>query len=333
MKKVFLTWMAFFVAIITADAQQIFNVQNGDRSMFYNDLETALGEAVSGDTIYLPGGLIEWNPNELIIDKKLALIGVGADSIGAGTQITRIAKQIKFITGSDGSLITGCRIDNRVVIGEVGTGSVQDIMIFRNVTNDLYIGNGSYVTKRITVIENVIRGNLRSNGPVATECVVQNNLFPINGAYYISTLKNSLIQNNIVREIRSVESCTISNNIITVNTSYPTSNCAYNNNAFLFAGLPSGANNTFLDNLENQSAATTFENSAGVLPADVEILSGSPCKDAGTDGTDIGIYGGSSPFKKGSVPANPHISKMIISNIADSNGKIKVDIEVSAQER
>jgi hypothetical protein len=296
-------------------------------------METAFSEAISGDTIYLPGGLIEL-PNDLIIDKKLALIGVGADSIGAGTQITRIAKPVYFKKGSDGSLITGCKIDNILTIGGHGSDLVQDIIIFRNAINgNLFFGTngGLEVLKKIVIIENVIRGNFIRYGSVATECVVQNNLFPVNGRYYISRLENSLIQNNIVHEINYAESCTISNNIITLGAT-STSNCAYTNNAF-FADLLSGTNNTFYDNLVNQSAATTFKNSAGILPADVEILSSSPCKDAGTDGTDIGIYGGSSPFKKGSVPANPHISKMIISNVADSNGKIKVDIEVSAQER
>ncbi|MDR1170456.1 MAG: hypothetical protein LBK97_06450 [Prevotellaceae bacterium] len=341
MKKVFLTWMAFFTAIVAADAQQIFNVQNGNRTVFFDDLETAVTEAVSGDTIYLPGGQIELK-NTLIINKKLALIGVGADSIGQGTQMTRITQPVHFISGSDGSLMTGCRINNSLTIGKDGSDTIQNIMIFRNViTGNISFGlSENYyqqdVMKKIFIIENVINGHISKGIWVASpkECVIQNNLFPFGtGAASISGFSSSLIQNNIVTYISDVESCIISNNIINRYFGNIGSNCVYENNACFFENWLTGTNNTFHNNLMNQSAEATFKNSAGSSPKDRELLSGSPCRNAGTDGTDIGIYGGSSPFKNGSVPINPHISKVNISNVTDSEGKIKVDIKVSAQER
>ena len=56
-------------------------------------------------------------------------------------------------------------------------------------------------------------------------------------------------------------------------------------------------------------------------------------KNAGTDGTDLGIYGGSFPWKNGSLPPNPHIQTKNISSATDPIGNLNVNIKVKAQER
>ena len=59
----------------------------------------------------------------------------------------------------------------------------------------------------------------------------------------------------------------------------------------------------------------------------------SPLHNAGTDGTDIGIYGGLFPWKEGSVPFNPHIQTKTIGNITDGNGNLQINIKVKAQDQ
>jgi hypothetical protein len=316
-------------------AQHIFNVQIGNKTAFYHNLEEAIGEAASGDTIYLPGALIEVQ-NDLVIDKKLAIIGVGADSIGQGHQVTRIVRpgwsfNVHFTSGSSGSLIMGCLLES-ITVGGDNSDTVQNIMIYRNKSGSIHLGNNNLNgddVKRIFIKENIIKdGAIMGQG--VKECVIQNNL--IYNVFSIGGFQSSLIQNNIVRVMEALQSCIIENNFIT--SSGLGSGCNYNtvnNNAFI--GEPGVDNNIYHDNLINQSVENTFKNGLTSSSKDVELLPGSPCKNAGTDGTDIGIYGGSSPFKKGSVPINPHIGKVIISNVTDSEGKIKVDMKVSAQER
>jgi len=114
--KVFLVALSAICFATMSHAQQKFNVQNGTKTEFYDDLETAIQKAVSGDTIYLPGKVIQVQ-NDLVINKKMAIIGAGCDvdSIG-GLQTTEIKKAdgsyatINFRNGSDGSLLTGCII-------------------------------------------------------------------------------------------------------------------------------------------------------------------------------------------------------------------------------
>ncbi|MEI7983947.1 MAG: hypothetical protein WCI71_20035 [Bacteroidota bacterium] len=54
---------------------------------------------------------------------------------------------------------------------------------------------------------------------------------------------------------------------------------------------------------------------------------------AGTDGTDVGIYGTLIPYKEAAVPFNPHISSKSIGSTTNPTGTLDVDIRVSAQDR
>ena len=50
----------------------------------------------------------------------------------------------------------------------------------------------------------------------------------------------------------------------------------------------------------------------------------------GTDGTEIGLYGGDLPFN--TTPSYPQITKMNVANKTTADGKLSVEIEVSAAE-
>lgn len=64
---------------------------------------------------------------------------------------------------------------------------------------------------------------------------------------------------------------------------------------------------------------------------DYSIKTTSPAKNGGDDGTDIGIYGGTTPWKNGAIPSNPRIFFKNIANTTDVNGNLPVQIKVSAQ--
>lgn len=50
----------------------------------------------------------------------------------------------------------------------------------------------------------------------------------------------------------------------------------------------------------------------------------------GTDGTEVGIYGGSLPYDP--TPTNPQISKFNVAAKTTADGKLSVDIEVKSAE-
>lgn len=58
----------------------------------------------------------------------------------------------------------------------------------------------------------------------------------------------------------------------------------------------------------------------------------SPTTYLGTDGTEVGIYGGTFPYKEGSVPRNPHIQLKNIASKTDDNGSLQIEIQVEAQD-
>ncbi|GHT54370.1 hypothetical protein FACS189446_3850 [Bacteroidia bacterium] len=212
----------------------------------------------------------------------------------------------------------------------------------RNDISDISLGvnttSNSNKVKKITIRENNLRGNNCINGYFATECFISNNLFK--GGYGIQLLNNSHIYNNVINcyaySLSSVSGCFIQNNYFRITNGYYLASCNNNsfyNNAFekditFPAGTNSGANN-----LTNQETIKTFQVNDLNFHKNLKIRDASPCKNAGSDGTDIGIYGGSQPYKAGAVPFNPHINRAFISTQTDKDGKLPVNIVVTAQDR
>jgi len=100
--------------------------------------------------------------------------------------------------------------------------------------------------------------------------------------------------------------------------------------------IPSTPNNIIFNCFFNQSKENTFINAQSntfELLDNYQLTSTSPGKNAGRDGTDIGIYGGSFPWKDGSIPFNPHFQAAQIAPTTDSTGNLNVNIKVSAQDR
>jgi hypothetical protein len=312
-------------------AQQKVNVQNGTKTEFYNSLDTAIQKAVAGDTIYLPGGVILAQP-DLVIDKKLAIIGVGWDmtSIGgvSATDIRRVDSPgdnttITFKEGSDGSLLTGCVVKG-VIVGD----NTKNITILRNSIDGIGISGNGNITQ-IVISENRI-GSISGSSTNSTDCEINNNI-----CWVISSFNYSRIYNNVLSGgLEHLTNCTVENNFCQGGL-YQDSYSYFNNNAFSQDFTFPVETNIGTNNLMNQAAATTFKvyNPYSPLPNDLEIQDSSPCKGAGTDGTDIGIYGGANPYKKGGLPFNPHVTKVVIPGQVDRNGNIRVDIAVEAQNR
>ena len=186
-KLVIISIFGFFVCSMFA--QHKINVQNGARTEFFDDLETAIGQAVSGDTIYLPGRAFQVQ-SDIVIDKQLVIIGAGwdVDSIG-GLQTTEIKigsdyATINFRNGSDGSLLMGC------IVGTIQFGHRDDFDVYqqdiRNVTIWRNMITGAIVAsswtnnqiRQIRISENLITGrdgsfSVRVFG--AYDCIINNN--------------------------------------------------------------------------------------------------------------------------------------------------------------
>ena len=145
----------------------------------------------------------------------------------------------------------------------------------------------------------------------------------------------------------SVYSSTFENNII-LGTNFSSKNCNVSNNLFVdgvgggsfypLSGGNIGSNNLHTGWLMSGGGDPYVFVKASYLVLinysysdDYHLISTCSGKNAATDSTDIGIYGGQFSWKDGAIPINPHIQQNIVSATTDANGNLKVNIKVEAQ--
>lgn len=327
MKRNVLFAVAFF-ATLSANAQSIAAVSPSNATTMYQTLDDAVTEADNGSVIYLPGGGFQIS-DKTKITKKYTIMGVShrADTDNADGA-TVIAGNLNFEKGSDGSSVVGAFISGTINVG-TSTDSVRNITVrFCNV--------GSFSVK-----------HSQSSGLYINQCYIR-------GTSYFDNC-NVRLENNILHSARCISGGTIRNNII---TSYYSSGYNYygltdvnnsiiTNNIFL-SKSHSGNNCTILNNgtvpsysigeeclkLEDgQSWDGIFKKNKGVnINSDYHFAQGVTWgKGAGTDGKDIGIYGGSGFMDKdGAYAPIPRIVSKEVAEHTDGSGMLTVKVKVKA---
>ncbi|TBV25675.1 hypothetical protein DMZ43_12120 [Meridianimaribacter sp. CL38] len=335
----------FLISIFNLTAQDLIAVQNGNDPTFYTDLSEAIEGSVAGDTLYIPGRNYVVNDT---INKPIHLIGTGINpNYTQATGITTVASssivlpQLVLGENADGGSITGIFFTTNYYNGNpynnitVESGAdVSNFLIDRS-----YFGSnvgGKFSNSLIK--QNIFRhrnnfnaqdGNsLISNnifcdrGNTFTNCKVANNIFLVSAQYYEAIdASNSIIENNILPANYAFDylnNCNIRNN---VNTSNGVSGSIIRNG-------------NFNDSADLTTVFSSYSSISDAVnqSADFHLPDNSPYKNGGSDGNDIGIYGGRYPWKDGSVPFNPHIVSKNISGTTDENGDLPIEIEVEAQQ-
>lgn len=189
--------------------------------------------------------------------------------------------------------------------------------------------------------------------------------YPVNST---PNTTNLFLRNNIIYGFIHANNATFDNNVFLATSTtgtvfysiyagkwYYTDYCLFRNNIIKNGSSSYGLsqhnifyNNIFTDSISVQTAtaqnnvsqkplSTIFQsvnNTSKFNPSDnFHLKSGSPAISAGINNIDCGVYGGSSPFKEGMVPYNPHIQSADIASSTDQNGNLKVNIKVRAQSR
>lgn len=337
MYKFILVSLFFFLFLLKNDLFSQFGkiaVVNPDSSTtIHTTFQSAVNAAQNGASIYLPAGY--WNEN-ITIAKRLNIYGVGhfpnSSPVPPGTSNV---SQISFLNGSDSCIIQGLIISALTFGGGQGNISIKNHYILRcriqnlnlafwnaiNVSNVIIkecVINFSVGATINSVPKNIIFANsyinycsgLTGSNIYFTNCIFGNHSF--NG-------QNLLIENSIFLRQNSDQLAGLQSSII-------------NNCMFLWGstnwGTNSGENNIF-----GQSCSAMFEN--GSCPefsytANYKLKSNSPGKNAGTDGTDIGLFGGDSPFKEGGLPTQPAIIEFNVTKYPE-NGQIEIKATAASQ--
>lgn len=346
--------LSFVMTGLVAQAQlapiMVCNPQGSNCAPFDN-LEDAYANANSGDHIYLPGGASF--SLQTTIEKEIHVFGAGmCPDSSLATGITTIADTIRINSGGNNSTFEGIK----VISPFYATGQVEGIMIRRSHIYVIRCESPGASFSNTSILQSIIKGDLS----MGYDANVRGN--------------NNWIKNTIVTgSILFINNGHVSNCIIGKN-SYPTygsfGNSVYSiiENSALFYGIGSGAQGNEGNTLShsvvwnvvdmgglsgadviisvaiggtNAGSTATFTNAQyGQFnwSYDYTIKETSPGHNGGTDGTDIGLYGGDLPWGTGAgtptdrfgglVPSNPHIFYQNIGGITNTNGDLPVQIHV-----
>ena len=141
MNRIYMIAVACF-ATLTAWAQNIAVVSPGNVTTIYQTLDDAITGAISGSTIYLPGGGFQIK-DDTKINKKLTIMGVShrGDTDNADGA-TMIAGNLNFTTNSSNSAVIGVYITGNINIG-VDDASVNNITVRYCHINSIQIHNNT----------------------------------------------------------------------------------------------------------------------------------------------------------------------------------------------
>jgi len=343
-KSALLILVAMMLAAQIAKSQNLIAVQNGGAPAFYQQVDDAILNSQDGDTIYIPGGT--WNLTQPI-NKRLHIIGVGhyPDSTNA-TFPTKLIGLFSLGTGTSYGSLTGIYLEGYV--------NVPSSPVISYYVQRCYLSGGVFFNQyqcSFTFVENIINGYIGVSGGSSSNCSFINNII---GAYFGSQpelpFTNSVFKNNIFLYASYCSggckyslACSFSlveNNVFYgYSSGWPTlgnvSNSTFKNNLFVdYSPFPNYSTNVGINNIVGQDQNSIFINiSSPVYASDYHLQPTCPGKNAGTDGTDIGIYGGIYPWKEGSIPFNPHFQTVNVAPVVDSTGNLNVNIKVSAQDR
>ncbi|MBK8339282.1 MAG: right-handed parallel beta-helix repeat-containing protein [Flavobacteriales bacterium] len=349
MKHILPALFAFGFSLQTQAQLQRIVLQGTGAPQVFTDINAAIAAAQAGDKLYLSGGLFT-SATDIIIDKELHLIGAGihpdSTSVTTTTTIsTSSGMDLRITTAASNSTFTGLVLDPGQYT-YYGTSNADDDptgLLFQRCrfTERMYSYTESTTnTASATFDECIFNHHIYGgDGGAATftRCILD---YQTQTSSAINSFANLIMDHCVflnVQAFRNSSGATISNSICTA-TSYP----VYQSNGVTFTNcLFSGTTYT-----GNSSGEVITNCTLNVPPAsifidqtdldyqftdDMHLTVGSGGIGGADDGTDIGIYGSSSPYKPGAVPLNPHFSAASIAPATDANGDLPVNIRVAAQ--
>ena len=290
----------------------------------FSTVAAAVTAASASDTLYITGSL--FNYGSFTLNKSLTIIGTGHKPQNTNTATSKVdnitlssnsggskiigldVNYISTATSMDNISISRCKVRDQIAMNNNHNNWLIEGNYFEstsiNISNYTYSYNTFFVIK-----SNVFNGQLTSfyNVGAYNSYVIVNNIFLKNGQIFTGDAGRYLtIVNNIFYNAQpsvSVQYSTFSKNI-----SFGGSNPSFG----------AGTGNSL--NLNITDTDPLFV-SASVGPYDYnndyQLQATSPGHNYGTDGTDLGVYGGDGFFQKYGIPAIPQIRDFSIVTPAD----------------
>jgi hypothetical protein len=348
MNKFFILSIFIVISTVNLFSYKAIIVQNSSGAKMYQvtELQKALDSAVAGSDVYLPG--YDWSSSSFTVKKKLNIYGTGFYSSATSKTGKTILGTVTFNTGSDSALLEGVYIDNDLRISHTASHKVSNLMIRRCNIRGLQIANGDsskFHTFKDCIFHNP-RIQSRAVGIKIYNSIIDpypnSTLYGIIFESYNTSYINCVLHYSNVNSSKGLfwvdnSAFNLFENCIFLNT-YKLSTMG-KNNGFIrcmstFNQTDWGVDNYNENCLVNQKKDSVFVDSLNIFSFtedyDYHLNPNSLGKNYGTDGKDLGIYGGTYPYKDLGIPIIPYIKNY---NAASKtvDGKLEVTIEVESQ--
>lgn len=326
-------------------------VQHAGSVLVFTDLAEAITEAQNNAVLYLSGGSFDL-PGGLALSKTLHFIGAGVntDSTAAtGPTILTTGTSAYFrlnssASGSSFSYITFNVPGSSTCFG-LGTSPVDQTVesvefhrcvFWQGVELGVVAPCGSSSAFTECIFHSTLNGH--DAATQVTRCIFDYQAGT--GAEISGFGSGSLTMLNCVclgSRIGNSEGSYVANSVFTRTTApfWQSNEMTMMNNLLVCDELASNMTNTIAGgNILGVPIGTIFMSEGDSdyqFDDDLHLQSNSQGIGAGTDGTDIGIYGTDSPFKDGSMPHTPYFRKVGISAGTDASGNLPVSVRVVAE--
>ena len=315
-------------------AQQLYNssitVQYTDGQVSYFDtLDEAFMALKAGCVVYIPSGsYILSDKEETKVKCQVAIYGAGCRPYGKDTDHTRVIGYIKFVEGASSSVVMGLRCENDIIIGDkvknlliknvdvkcisFSSESNTGCMVTSSVIRDYLSGNGSAPVQ----VTNCLAGNIGAiKGGEIANCILKpsstySSSYYSTYSYSSSYTSSSLMRNNIGLDLDKPTSLSACQEACTMVGSSPQ------------IPYPTGGVEALFEKYDPSDPFDLRKNN-------YRLKKGVSGTNAGTDGKDIGLYGGSGFDDTGRAPI-PKIKIREIAPQTDEQDRLKVKIEVVA---
>lgn len=329
MKKfivLFVAVMAMFATTAKAQSSLLATLNHeGTISTFYgsNALIQAHAAAADGDVITLSSGTFQ----SVNIKKAVTLRGAGM-VLDAATQTEPTVLANEFTIDIPDETTQRLTVEGIYTNQTVNINKLKNAMFLKDRFRKIYFSGSSY-GKDLTFIHCRItegyNGNSDSNNSaVFQNCLVRN----MGGRNYIFTNCLFLAETN-----SSNSHCANSEyrNCIILNSSSINTTSTYYNNLYCKSYANVNFNVTNNTNVEVAKDNEAIKNLFGYSDDnEYKLTEAAKALIKGTDGTEVGIYGGNLPYDP--TPTNPQISKFNVAAKTTADGKLSVDIEVKSAE-
>lgn len=331
MKKSLL--IALFAIATTTSYATVLTVSNSPYGgAQYSTLQDAYNAASNGDILLVEGTNVQyftsgyWTKSLIVkgigfnADKQnlgktyFSTINLSAGSSGSEFHGIIFNSLVNFFTGSTNMTFVNCVFNSRVDLLDNSTNGITfRNSIFAYGANSFDTGGSTSVVSGVSISNCVFNGYISFRNNVNVSMSIDHCIFLAQPLYQVqnATISNSIFMNTFPSGIAG---CNFINNISRVAGTFP----------------PAGSGNTASNNIEaTDPLLVNYVSGQYSATHDYNLQAGSAAIAAGSDGTDIGVHGGTNMFfsESGEVLINPIIREVsILTPTVTPNGTLNVKV-------